>query len=55
LLEENMTFPGFAQQALGVLVPVLVGVISYLALAYLLRVEEMKQVRGLVGRRGGSH
>jgi putative peptidoglycan lipid II flippase len=52
-LENTMTFTGFAEQAVGVLVPVLVGVISYLALAYLLRVEEMRQVRSLVGRRSG--
>jgi putative peptidoglycan lipid II flippase len=54
LLENNMTFAGFGQQAVGVLVPVLVGVVSYLAFAYLLRVEEMKQVGSLVGRRLGN-
>jgi putative peptidoglycan lipid II flippase len=54
LLEDNMTFAGFGQQAVGVIVPVLVGVVSYLAFAYLLRVEEMKQVGSLVGRRWGG-
>jgi putative peptidoglycan lipid II flippase len=55
VLENNMTFESFALQVVGVLVPVLVGVVSYLVFAYLLRVEEMKQVAGLVGRRLGSH
>ncbi|MBW3594117.1 MAG: murein biosynthesis integral membrane protein MurJ [Actinobacteria bacterium] len=48
---ENVIRPiGFAQQALVLVIPVVVGVAAYLGLAHLLRVEEMTQVRRLVRR-----
>ena len=43
---------GVVTQALALVVPVLIGVVSYLGLAYLLRVDELTQVRSLIGRRG---
>ncbi len=43
---------GLWQQAVLLLVPVLVGLASYLGLAHLFGVEELAQVRGLIGRRG---
>jgi putative peptidoglycan lipid II flippase len=45
---------GLWQQAVALLGPVIVGIASYLGLARLFRVEELAQVRGLVGKRGGD-
>ena len=49
--ESAITANGFGQQVVLLMVPVVVGVAAYLGLAYLLRVEELTQVRGLVSRR----
>lgn len=43
-----------ASQLVGLIVPVVVGVVSYLGLAHLFRVEELALVRGLVGRRSAN-
>ena len=54
LLEGALGTEGAAQQLAGVAVPVAIGVVVYLGLAYALKVEELTQLRGLLGRRAGG-
>ena len=50
-LEDAIAPTGSGAQALGLIVPVLVGIVSYLGFARVLRVEELAQVRSLIGSR----
>lgn len=53
-LEDALAPAGSAGQAVGLIVPLLVGVASYLGFAYVLKVEELTQVRSLIGGRAAG-